>query len=170
MFERLTIRTDICAEPENDIIYSNPNDPEGMYNILDLASLSVAGDGTEAGILLNISYRLAEYEDTGLSPAEVAELAQAKAEGRLVVLPCKRGDMVYFIGINFTKCSAYGIEYDEVCCAGCEEPCDSEKTRNVYMTQAVDTRWILRRLNDFGRIYFLTREEAEKALKGGDAE
>ena len=27
--------------------------------------------------------RLAEYEDTGLSPAEVAELAQAKADGRL---------------------------------------------------------------------------------------
>jgi hypothetical protein len=30
-----------------------------------------------------VADRLAEYEDTGLSPAEVAELAQAKAEGRL---------------------------------------------------------------------------------------
>jgi len=112
--------------------------------------------------------RLAAYEDSNLTPAEVAELAQAKADGRLVVLPCKRGDMVYFIGINYTKCSAYGTEYDEVCCAGCEEPCDSEKTRNVYMTQAEDTRWILRRLNDFGRIYFITREEAEKALRESD--
>ena len=43
----------------------------------------------------NMVYRPAEYEDTGLTPAEVAELAQAKAEGRVVVLPCKRGDMVY---------------------------------------------------------------------------
>lgn len=33
--------------------------------------------------------RLAAYEDTGLTPAEVAELAKAKADGRLVVLPCK---------------------------------------------------------------------------------
>ena len=33
--------------------------------------------------------RLAAYEDTGLTPEEVAELAKAKADGRLVVLPCK---------------------------------------------------------------------------------
>lgn len=33
--------------------------------------------------------RLAEYEDSGLSPEEVQELAKAKADGRLVVLPCK---------------------------------------------------------------------------------
>lgn len=32
---------------------------------------------------------LAAYEDTGLSPEEVAELAKAKEDGRLVVLPCK---------------------------------------------------------------------------------
>ncbi|HCA31191.1 MAG TPA: hypothetical protein DEP23_17400 [Ruminococcaceae bacterium] len=123
-------------------------------------------DGFYAFLLA--THKLGQYEDTGLTPAEVAELAQAKADGRVVVLPCKRGDMVYFIGINYTKCSAYGTEYDEVCCAGCEEPCDSEKTRNVYMTQAEDTRWILRRLNDFGRIYFITREEAEKALRESD--
>ena len=35
--------------------------------------------------------QLAEYEDSGLSPEEVQELAQAKAEGRMVVLPCKVG-------------------------------------------------------------------------------
>ena len=63
MKERLTIRTDICCEPENDIIYSNPKDPEGMYNILDLAKYSEDGDGTESGILLEISKRLAKYED-----------------------------------------------------------------------------------------------------------
>jgi len=31
--------------------------------------------------------RLAAYEDSGLSPEEVQELAKAKAEGRLVMLP-----------------------------------------------------------------------------------
>jgi len=33
--------------------------------------------------------RLAAYEDSELSPREVQELAKAKQEGRLVVLPCK---------------------------------------------------------------------------------
>lgn len=37
--------------------------------------------------IFEVLERLAAYEDTGLSPAEVAELAQAKADGRLVVLP-----------------------------------------------------------------------------------
>lgn len=36
--------------------------------------------------------RLAQYEDTGLTPAEVAEYAKAKAEGRVVVLTCKCGN------------------------------------------------------------------------------
>ena len=63
MSERLTIRTDTCCEIENGILYSNPNDPEGMYNILDLAKRSEDGDGTEARILLEISNRLARYED-----------------------------------------------------------------------------------------------------------
>ena len=33
--------------------------------------------------------RLAAYEDSGLSPEEVQKMARAKAEGRLVELPCK---------------------------------------------------------------------------------
>ena len=41
--------------------------------------------------------RLARYEETGLSLSEVAELAQAKAEGRLIVLPCKVGESYYGI-------------------------------------------------------------------------
>jgi hypothetical protein len=69
--ERLTIRSDICCEPENNIVYSNPNDPEGMYNILDLAECLYNGGEAEAGILLDISNRLAAYEDTGLTPAQV---------------------------------------------------------------------------------------------------
>ncbi len=32
--------------------------------------------------------RLAAYEDSGLTPEETAELAQAKGTGRLVMLPC----------------------------------------------------------------------------------
>ena len=71
MFERLTIKTDICIEPENEIVYHNPNDPEGMYNILDLAECLYSGGEAEAGILMEISRRLVAYEDTGLTPAQV---------------------------------------------------------------------------------------------------
>lgn len=71
MFERLTIKTDICIEPENEIVYHNPNDPEGMYNILDLAECLYSGGEAEAGILMEISRRLAAYEDTGLTPEQI---------------------------------------------------------------------------------------------------
>jgi len=60
--KRLTIRND-DEFAENEIIYNNSADPEGMYNILDLAKNIDNGDGTEAGILLDISQRLAFYED-----------------------------------------------------------------------------------------------------------
>jgi len=40
----------------------------------------------------------AKYEDSGLSPDEVQELAKAKADGRLVVLPCKTEDTVFIEG------------------------------------------------------------------------
>lgn len=155
MFERLTIRTDICAEPENDIIYSNPNDPEGMYNILDLASLSDAGDGTEAGILLNISYRLAEYEDTGLSPAEVAELAQAKADGRVVVLPCKVGDAVWKIKSAFSYFT---------------KPMEDRVERIIIYKNEIlvcCTSGAKFSIGSVGKAVFLSREEAEKALEVG---
>jgi hypothetical protein len=76
MFERLTIKTDICIEPKNEIVYHNPNDPEGMYNILDLAECLYSGGEAEAGILMEISRRLAAYEDSGLSPDEVLELKE----------------------------------------------------------------------------------------------
>jgi hypothetical protein len=118
MFERLTIKTDICIEPENEIVYHNPNDPEGMYNILDLAECLYSGGEAEVGILMEISRRLAAYEDSGLSPEEITEkivdlenkisdlkatleiyrgfdgcrlnqLIDADMDGRLVVLPCK---------------------------------------------------------------------------------
>lgn len=79
MFERLTIKTDICIEPENEIVYHNPNDPEGMYNILDLAECLYSGGEAEAGILMEISRRLAAYEDSGLSPEEVQKLEKSDA-------------------------------------------------------------------------------------------
>ncbi len=38
--------------------------------------------------------QLAAYEDSGLSPEEVQELAKAKADGRLKILPANNGSTV----------------------------------------------------------------------------
>ena len=112
--------------------------------------------------------RLKEYEDTGFDPEEIADfmkrweqtveiggmlkkycidhirdLLQAEQDGRLVVLPCKVGDTVYQI--------------------------DAER---VYESEV---KWIIFDCDDIafderaiGGSIFLTRKEAEAALKGGE--
>ena len=151
MFERLTIKTDICIEPENEIVYHNPNDPEGMYNILDLAECLYSGGEAEAGILMEISRRLAAYEDSQMTPEEVQSLAQAKADGRLVVLPCKVGTRVWVIGQDCDLC--HDMYTEEPCLFG---DCEYRKViESVFLPGMTD---------EFGKTVFLTREAAEKAI------
>lgn len=112
--------------------------------------------------------RLAAYEDTGLEPEEVAErlrtckelvqiferadlyngigpiehiceLSQAEKDGRLMVLPVKEGAKIYRVRFNF----------DGNCYEIIEKDFDLGRFRP----------------EDFGRIIFRTREEAEAALK-----
>lgn len=126
--------------------------------------------------------RLAAYEDTGLTPERCAEFARADAEGRyivmrdaeqegvarlrelaeadkdgrLVVLPCKVGDIVWanLDGMRHTrKCV---IEFANI---------GSRVTTIVFST--VDGLREQYGVNpcSFGKTVFLTREEAEKALE-----
>lgn len=109
--------------------------------------------------------RLAAYEDSGFTPAEIKslyaewdvmmsvlnsigggyerlrQLAEADKAGRLVVLPCKVGTATYYIH--------YPIAFypDE------SEP---EIKRGIFTLPDLDR---------FGHSVFLTREEAEKALE-----
>ena len=99
--------------------------------------------------------RLAAYEDTGLTPEEIAAmqhtlseyhkvadpLLRAQADGRLVVLPCKVGDTVYRIF----------------------NPPSREPVISAHTLMSVD--YIVRWIDKFGKTVFLTREEAEKALE-----
>ena len=93
--------------------------------------------------------RLAAYEDSGLSPDEVQELAKAKADGRLVVLPCKVGDSIYRPeGLKYSvfwTITNVTIYPDEIMFID-----DSD---NIFT------------LDDIGKTVFLTREAAEKALE-----
>ena len=122
--------------------------------------------------------RLAAYEDTRLTPEEIdmdheaaeqlrqlcqgcdldrlEELAEADKDGRLVVLPCKVGDIVWanLDGMRHTrKCV---IEFANI---------GSHITTIVFST--VDGLREQYGVNpcSFGKTVFLTREEAEKALE-----
>ena len=104
--------------------------------------------------------RLAAYEDTGLEPEEIKlllddldEYRKYEAEGRLVVLPCKVGDTVF-----------YAFENEDVFCG------------NVYAISTCDgTNWFSVRYDsglrydhtwdEISKTVFLSREETEAALK-----
>ena len=108
--------------------------------------------------------RIAAYEDTGLTPAEVSalvkdwsdrctivgecggidrlrELAEADKDGRLVVLPCQVGTATYYIRYPI---AVYPDESEPEIKRGIFTLCDLDRV---------------------GHSVFLTREEAEKALE-----
>lgn len=87
---------------------------------------------------------------------EAQELTKAKAEGRLVVLPCKAGDTIYRI-ISY-KCNAVCNKLN-ACNSFIYNACKAEFYVCPGTFQLNDMWWI-------GKTVFLTREEAEKALSG----
>ena len=104
--------------------------------------------------ILDCFERLAAYEDTGLDPEEVAEMARAKADGRLVVLPCKVGDTVYKhwrVGgkteIGSALVTGFEIANDGI--------------NYCYRVKRFDRKETIKK---FGKTVFLTRAEAEAAL------
>lgn len=96
--------------------------------------------------------RLAAYEDAG--PLDrLLELAEADKDGRLVVLPCKVGDVVY--GFHGEKTILpMVVKWIETYTNGwCIAVQYAQMAPRFY------------RFSDFGKTVFLTREEAEKALE-----
>lgn len=111
---------------------------------------------------------LTAFEDTGLEPKEIIGLCamdkrsrmakmlrweEAEKEGRLVVLPCKVGDTVYRI----VQDAVPHITKDEVCDIRFSD------RMNVYIELV--GRWVFYS-GRFGETVFLTREQAESALRG----
>lgn len=132
--------------------------------------------------------RLAAYEDTGLEPNEIdllkeaqeitenmspkrlLEILQAEKNGRLVVLPCKTGDMLYEVDLpeygvitckvlhvgTYNGPMAYEPGNPMVCAVNVGvEIVEGHGKGSVYAFNA----------EDFGKTVFLIREEAEAALK-----
>ena len=126
--------------------------------------------------------RVAAYEDTALEPEEVAtvklalmgksiaaveafngtpisrliELAEADKDGRVVTLPCKVGDTVYQLRKK-THARGIGISPRRVSSA-CVWADGSYALTHQGMSYCQS--------GDLGKTWFLTREEAERALHG----
>lgn len=117
----------------------------------------------------NLVDRLAAYEDTGLEPEYITELlADAKAmmgllkyyenleeQGRLKILPCAVGDTVWDKEVE--PWNVISVEWfsRKVTHLHCVSPVTGRRG-----TFAIGKR-------SLGKTVFLTREEAENALKGG---
>ena len=120
--------------------------------------------------------RLAAYEDTGLTPEEIKapftedaminlaaqalgvepsrlrEIAEADKDGRVVVLPCKVGDTVWRI-VRDGEPHITRDEVRDMYFADDMTPCVELVGGRVTFTEK------------FGKTVFLSREEAEKALR-----
>jgi hypothetical protein len=84
-----------------------------------------------------------------------AEYEIAEAQGLLIKLPCKVGDVV------FTICKITGANYYYVTDIRCD------RQHGWYALLGFNT---LYRLSEFGKTVFITREAAEEALKGSVSE
>lgn len=120
---------------------------------------------------------LAAYRATGLTPEEIKnaldvndiipeinvtvdhirDLLKAEQDGRLVVLPCKVGDTVYFRTYTKNGTVCLGIQPHEVV-----EIKGFAVVRGEHTDIGINA-------NSFGTNVFMTREAAEAALEGGDA-
>lgn len=121
--------------------------------------------------------RLAAYEDSGLSPEEIISttedykdvsqqyanfvhemqpLKEAKAEGRLMVLPCKVGDAIWKIKSAFSYFT---------------KPMEDRVERIIIYKNEIlvcCTSGAKFSIGSVGKAVFLSREEAEKALEVGN--
>ena len=102
-------------------------------------------------------------QEYGVSAARLRELAQADREGRCVVLPCKIGDTIYQVDY---------MTHGEALRAGVPEKNDPQSKRKFgrrkakYLPLMVREKKMVKSLySEFGKSVFLTRAEAEAALR-----
>lgn len=79
--ERLTHDVDFGLEDWEETLFFVKSDPNGAYNILDIARFQ--GEAEFDEILKNIALRLAAYEDTGFTPEEVQQMRWIPVEERM---------------------------------------------------------------------------------------
>lgn len=168
----------------------NYNDP-GCQNCSDYCWRCCKEDDAVDDCAQRLIYnRLAAYEDTGLEPEEInsamcflstyrgadhdgrmeflldksgycptlgltasrlRELARADKEGRCVVLPCKQEDILWTF-CTYPSAKIYNFKVTDL------STLNGRTMLNTDIMSVIDAR-------DVGKTVFLTREEAEAALK-----
>ena len=78
-----------------------------------------------------------------------------------VHLPCKVGDTIYKLW--YAPCHLGETYPDSYGCDGCYDECDIKKVITEYKVPSL--RFIIDELMNGSCVYYLTREEAEKALE-----
>ena len=152
-----------------ELLLDGPDEPTGLLALLYTAAWSYA----------ELRGRLMQYEDSGLTPERCAEFARADAEeryivmrdaeqegvdrlrelakadkdGRLVVLPCKVGDTVYFRTYDCNGTVDLGIQPHKVTAIVGRAIVSGRYTDAVLLP------------GQYGVSWFLTREEAEEVLE-----
>lgn len=105
--------------------------------------------------------RLAAYEDIAELCGgfdRLRELAEADKDGRVVVLPCKVGDTIYFARANpILQYKVTGYEMGEASIS-------QVRSKHVDKETGLTFNFTFRP-GSIGKTVFLTREEAEKALQ-----
>lgn len=97
----------------------------------------------------------------GVTPGRLRELAQAKKEGRLVVLPCDVGDKLYDVTLG---------EVREKTVISLSMLLSKSVNHLVIHAENFRNAVTSHELQDIGKNIFLTREAAEAALKEREAE
>jgi hypothetical protein len=146
-----------------ELLLDGPDEPTGLLALLYTAAWSYA----------ELRGRLMQYEDTGLEPAmcanyktfedeaiskgvtfkRIVALMEADRAGRLVVLPCKVGDTVYFRTYDCNGTVDLGIQPHKVTAI-----VGHAIVRGRYTDVGLSP-------GQYGVSWFRTREEAEKALE-----
>lgn len=107
----------------------------------------------------------------GYAVDKLADYEDAEEQGLLLRLPCKAGDTLFRVFDGRTKCTEHNQEFDDYSCQGCEcLECDSQKYKYIKEMKAYSLVWIVVNIGSFGKTVFLTKEEAEQALKRMESE
>ena len=110
---------------------------------------------------MEIYHQLKIYEDIAElcgGFARLRELAEADKDGRVVVLPCKVGDTIYFAHAH--PILRYTVTGYEMGNAGISQVHSKHVDKETGLTFNFTFR-----PSSIGKTVFLTREEAEKALQ-----
>lgn len=87
------------------------------------------------------------------------ELAEADKDGRVVVLPCKVGDTVWIVG---AVRKLYSAKVRTFFCGHTSAVRGNDDDGHIHMIRTTECDIPMQK---FGKTVFLTREEAEKALR-----